>query len=213
MKVAVSGADKVRRVGILGGSFNPAHGGHLHITRQALDHLNLDQVWWLVSPQNPLKAAAGMASLAERMAEADRVAADMRIRVTGLERDLGTRYTVDTLRVLKQRFPHIRFVWIMGADLLMEVPRWKDWRDLFRSVSVAVFARPTYFSRALSSHAARRFARHRVPAAMARGLADRRPPAWAFFRTRVNAASATKIRARQDKAGDGRAARQERRGT
>ena len=191
-------ADGARRIGILGGSFNPAHQGHLHVTHQALDHLNLDQVWWLVSPQNPLKAADGMASLAARMAEARLVATDRRIRVTDLERDLGTRYTVDTLRALKRRFPQIRFVWIMGADLLMEVPRWKDWRELFRCVSVAVFARPTYFSRALSSHAARRFARHRVPAAKARGLADRRPPAWAFFRTRVNAASATKIRARRE---------------
>lgn len=185
------------RVGLLGGSFNPAHAGHLHVSRLALERLRLDQVWWLVSPQNPLKAEAGMATLDERLAIARQVAADPRIRVDALEIELGTRYTADTLDALKARFPALRFVWLMGADILAELPRWKRWRHVFRAVPIAVFARPTYSLRARSGRAARRFAAARQPASRAPDLAAMRPPAWVFLRIPLHGASASRIRARR----------------
>jgi nicotinate-nucleotide adenylyltransferase len=188
------------RVGVLGGSFNPAHAGHLHISRLALERLRLDRVWWLVSPQNPLKSGAGMAPLEDRLAAAREAATDPRIRVTDLERDLGTRYTVDTLGALRQHFPGIRFVWIMGADLLVELPRWKRWHRLFRTVPIAVFARPTYSYRALFGRVARRFARARVSEASAARLATRPSPAWCFLHTPRHLASATRIRSRRGQA-------------
>ncbi|MBL6945153.1 MAG: nicotinate-nucleotide adenylyltransferase [Rhodospirillales bacterium] len=183
------------RVGLLGGSFNPAHEGHVHISKLALDRLKLDQVWWLVSPQNPLKAADGMAALADRLKGAQDAATDQRIRVGDIERDLGTRYTADTVAALKSRFPGIRFVWIMGADILGQMPQWKRWRSVFRSVPIAVFARPSYSLNMESGRAARRFAGARLKASRAPRLAGARPPAWVFLKTPPNRASATQIRA------------------
>ncbi len=186
------------RIGLLGGSFNPAHEGHLHISRLALEELRLDQVWWLVAPQNPLKSADDMAPFATRLALAEKATAeDTRIVVTGIEQELGTRYTLDTVRALKKKYPEARFVLVMGADLLAELPKWKGWRSLFRTVPIAVFARPTYSLRALSGTAARRFARFRIKWYRAGSLAAKRPPVWAFLHTRPNAQSATKIRARR----------------
>lgn len=182
------------RVGLLGGSFNPAHAGHRHISLHALKALGLDQVWWLVSPQNPLKPARGMASLPERLDEARRVARHPRIRVTAIERDLGTRYTADTLAELKRRFPRTRFVWLMGADNLRQIPRWRHWTRIFRLVPVAVLARPTYSMNALGGTAARRYARRRVKDHRAKGLAGHATPAWIFLRNPLHPASATAIR-------------------
>ncbi len=187
-------------VGLLGGSFNPAHDGHRHISLYALNTLGLDRVWWLVSPQNPLKPARGMAPLARRLAEARAVARHPRIAVTCLERELGTRYTADTLVSLVRRFPRTRFVWLMGADNLGQIPRWKRWERIFRTVPVAVFARPAYSLRALGGKAARRFARRRVGVGDIRGLAGRKPPAWAFLRNPLHPASATAIRAARARA-------------
>ena len=184
-----------RRVGLLGGSFNPAHAGHLHISAQALERLRLDEIWWVVSPQNPLKPTAGMAPFAQRLATARRLARDPRIRISDAERRLGTRFTVDTVRALKARHPDCAFVWIMGADNLVQIPRWKSWRTLFRTVAIAVFARPTYAFRALSSRAARRFRTARAAQGLAGTLAHRPPPAWAFVRGPMSTASATRIRA------------------
>jgi len=184
-----------RRIGLLGGSFNPAHDGHLHISRMALDRLGLDAVWWLVSPQNPLKPPDDMADFPNRLAGAEKIAAkNPRIVVTGIERELGTRYTVDTVRALKRRFPRTRFVLVMGADLLAELPKWKNWQTLFRAVPIAIFARPSYSLRALSGKAARRFRSAKACRRQWRGLADMRPPAWAFLRTRLHHQSATRIR-------------------
>ncbi len=184
------------RIGLLGGSFNPAHEGHLHISRLGLAKLRLDEVWWLVSPQNPLKPVRGMAALATRVRIARAVARHPRIRVTAIESELGTTYTADTLGRLTERHPDVRFVWLMGADNLIQISRWRDWRAIFGLVPVAVFARPTYSLPALASTAARQFARARIPETAAGVLADVRPPAWAFFRIRPHAASATAIRAR-----------------
>ena len=185
-----------RRVGLLGGSFNPAHGGHLHISRLALKCLDLDEVWWLVSPQNPLKATSGMAPFAERLQQAAEVAAaDRRIRVTDIEAGLGSTYTADTLEALRRRFPRTRFVWLMGGDNLAQFPHWRRWQDIFRTIPIAVFARPGTSSKALAGATARRFAGARVPARAARRLAAMSPPAWAFFHTRLDPRSATQIRA------------------
>lgn len=130
------------RIGLLGGSFNPAHGAHRHISLVAMDQLLLDEVWWLVSPLNPLKSAAGMASLEARVARAERVARHPRIRVSALEQALGTRFAVDTVRALKRRYPHHAFVWIGGGDIVAELHRWRRWRDFLRAVPLAVAPRP-----------------------------------------------------------------------
>ncbi len=196
----VRGAKGVRRVGLLGGSFNPAHGGHRHVSLLALQRLGLDAVWWLVSPQNPLKPESGMAPLADRLARARAVARHPRIRPTDIETRLGTRYTVDTVRALRRRWPHIRFVWLIGADNLLQLPRWHRWDMLFRLVPIAVFARHPYSLRALSGSAARRFATSRLPERAVRTLAGREPPAWAFLHIRVHPASATAIREARGKA-------------
>ncbi|MFZ5726849.1 MAG: nicotinate-nucleotide adenylyltransferase, partial [Pseudomonadota bacterium] len=124
--------------GLLGGSFNPAHGGHRAISRNAINALGLDELWWLVSPGNPLKAKAGMAPLPARLASARRMARRSPIRATAIEAELGTRYTVDTLKKLIRRYPNRRFIWIMGADNLVQLPRWRDWRDIARLMPIAV---------------------------------------------------------------------------
>ena len=162
-----------RRIGLLGGSFNPAHGGHLHISRLALSRLDLDEVWWLVSPQNPLKPAAGMAPFAERLEAAARVAAaERRIRVSDIEARLGSTYTADTLKALRRRFPRARFVWLMGGDNLAQLPYWKRWQDIFRTAPIAVFDRPSTALTALAGIAARRFARARARPGGAPSRAD-----------------------------------------
>ncbi len=187
---------RAARVGLLGGSFNPAHRGHLHISTMALDRLRLDQVWWLVSPQNPLKARHGMAPLERRLAAARKVADNPLIRITDVERRLGTRYTADTLDALAQRHPDTRFVWIMGADNLIQIPRWRRWTALFNALPIAVFARPTYSLRALAGRAARRFASARKLESRAGALAAMKPPAWVFLHTPLVHVSATHIRDR-----------------
>lgn len=191
-----------RRVGILGGSFNPAHGGHFHISLEAMRRMRLDEIWWLVSPQNPLKPVQGMAPFAERLAGATIAAArHPRIRVTALESRLGTRFTADTLTRLRKHFPATRFVWLMGADNLLQIRRWERWESIFRTVPIAIFARPTYCLKGLSDLAARRFARWRASPENARRLADRKPPAWVFFPSRLDTRSATQIRSRSGRAG------------
>ncbi|MBV9828855.1 MAG: nicotinate-nucleotide adenylyltransferase [Alphaproteobacteria bacterium] len=190
------GAITGRRIGLLGGSFNPAHGGHLHISRMALTCLDLDEVWWLVSPQNPLKPAKGMAPFAERLMQAAVVAAtDRRIRVSDIETRLGTSYTADTLAALCRHFSRARFVWLMGGDNLRQFPHWKRWQSIFRTIPIAVFDRPSTARTALAGAAAQRFGRERVATSVARGLATMEPPAWAFFPTRLDPRSATAIRA------------------
>jgi nicotinate-nucleotide adenylyltransferase len=184
------------RIGLLGGSFNPAHPGHLHLSRCALKLLALDAVWWLVAPQNPLKPAAGMAPPNERLTSARTLAAiEPRIRVTDIEGDLGTRFTVDTIAALKRRFPAVCFIWLMGADNLIEIPRWKDWEAIFAAVPVAIFDRASYAETALGGEAARRFASRRLAEVDAEHLAAAEPPAWVFLHTPRHPASATAIRA------------------
>jgi nicotinate-nucleotide adenylyltransferase len=185
------------RVGLLGGSFNPAHEGHLHISSLALKRLKLDQLWWLVSPGNPLKPKLGMASLKDRVKAARKISAcNPDIVVSDIENSFSTCYTVDTIEALKAEFPEISFVWIMGADLLVQVPQWKRWRALFKIVPIAIFARPAYSARVLSGKAVRRFNGARVARCRIGSLAKMKPPAWAYVRTQLNNQSATNIRAK-----------------
>ena len=184
-------------IGLLGGSFNPAHEGHAYIARTALERLGLDEVWWLVSPGNPLKPVAGMAPLPERFASAVSLARNGVMRVTDIEAELGTRYTAEAIKRLKARYPRLSFVWVMGADNLAQIPAWKDWSSIFHTVPVAVLARPHYLERALSGAASARFRDGRLPERAARRLARQRPPAWIFIHSRLVAASASAIRARR----------------
>ena len=182
------------RVGLLGGSFNPAHDGHRYISLEALKRLGLDRLWWLVSPQNPLKSRDGMAPLADRVAHARDVAAHPRITVTAIEQRLRARYTADTLSAITRAYPETRFVWIMGADNLIQIRKWRRWQQIFHTVPIAIFARPSYSSKALNSLSAHRFASSRVDMASAVRLADRKAPCWCFLSLRAHSASATALR-------------------
>lgn len=186
-----------RRIGLLGGSFNPAHEGHRHIGLLAIKYLNLKEIWWMVSPQNPLKPAAGMAPFAARFKSAQRMASHPRFKVTDLEVRLGTRFTADTLRALKRRYPRHRFVWLMGADNLEQIPAWQDWPKIFRELSIAVFDRPSYSFKALAGKAARRYKHYRVRPRRAKRLVELKPPAWVFLSIPLHKASASAIRARR----------------
>jgi nicotinate-nucleotide adenylyltransferase len=179
---------------VLGGSFNPAHAGHRHIAKLALRRLRLDQVWLLVSPGNPLKPTDGMAPLSQRIAGARRIARGRRVIATALEAAWGTRFTIDTMRLLRRRFPCARFVWLMGADVLTQLPRWLHWRELLRLVPVAVLPRPGYTSRALAGQAAR-WMRHARRAEHAASLLPGTAPGWVLLMAPQVAISATAIRA------------------
>ena len=187
-----------QRIGLLGGSFNPAHDGHLHISNLALERLNLDCVWWLVSPQNPMKSTEGMASLDQRMEKARKVAGNRRIMVTDIERELGTQYTADTLPALQKKFSGGHFVWLMGADNLAQIEQWHEWKNIFMALPVAIFARPAYSKEAESAKAVSHFAPYRVSEDNALTLADMKPPAWTFLKTPLNSISATEIRSQSN---------------
>lgn len=185
-------------MGILGGSFNPAHEGHLHISLLALKLLKLDEVWWMVSPQNPLKSADGMAPFEDRLAEARALVRHPNIRITDIESRLGTTNTAESLAVLKRGFPKTRFVWLMGADNLKQISRWHQWTRIFNQVPIAVFDRAPYSFGALAGKAAKAFFRFKRKPTDACNLADMPAPAWMFFHTRLHPGSATNIRARRD---------------
>ena len=183
--------------GLLGGSFNPAHYSHRHISLFAIRALGLAEMWWLVSPGNPLKAGASdMASLSARLGSAERMARRAPIRPTAIEARLGTRYTADTLRALVRRYPNRRFIWIMGADNLAQFDRWHDWRGIARSVTIAVVARPGYDGGARASRSMgwlRRFVR---PVAKAKDWTAWRPPALVLLHFYPDRGSATRLRAK-----------------
>lgn len=183
------------RVGLLGGSFNPAHEGHRHISVLAMQHLQLDAVWWLVSPQNPLKSASGMASQSKRLASAARMGDHPDIHVTDIEKDLHTQYTVDTVARLQSHFPNTSFVWLMGSDNLRQFHRWKNWQELFRLLPVCVIARPPSGDILRASTASSYARPFTLPAHMASTLAARKPPAMLVLPTPLNSLSSTAIRA------------------
>ncbi|MGD9537398.1 MAG: nicotinate-nucleotide adenylyltransferase [Alphaproteobacteria bacterium] len=184
-----------RRVGLLGGSFNPAHEGHLHISLIALKTFGLDELWWLVAPQNPLKSAAEMAPFAQRVEGARRMAHGHRIRICTIEDELGLRYTADTLAALKRRFRGNHFLWLMGADNLPSFTRWHRWAEIYRAVPVAVFDRHPYAAQVHAAVPSLRFAEYRIPERQSRRLVGMTPPAWVFLHIPLHAASASAIRA------------------
>ena len=169
------------RIGLLGGSFNPPHQAHRAISLFALKRLNLDRVWWLVTPGNPLKDNGELHALAERVAAARKMADDPRIDVSCLESVIGTRYTADTITYLRKRASRLRFVWIMGADNLAQFHRWQNWRRIAAQVPIAVIDRPPQSFRALTSPAAQALGRYRIPEMEARRLAGTPAPAWVFL--------------------------------
>ncbi|MGF1605229.1 MAG: nicotinate-nucleotide adenylyltransferase [Rhodothalassiaceae bacterium] len=185
------------RIGLLGGSFNPAHDGHLHISLQALKRLDLDFVWWMVSPQNPLKSTQGMAPFALRFASAQLAALHPRILVSDIETRIFTRYTADTLCHLRVLFPRTQFVWLMGADNLQQFHRWQRWHEIMKTVPIAVFDRPAYSRGALRSKMPQTYRRHRCSEREWRSFATSSLPAWTFITCPRHPASATQIRAVQ----------------
>lgn len=184
------------RIGLYGGSFNPAHEGHVAVARAAMARLGLDRVWWLVSPQNPLKDPKETGGFGERLAAARRIARDPRFLVLDLEARSGARTTAQTLATLAPLLARGRFVWIMGADSFAGLHRWNDWREIPARLPLAVCDRPGWSMAALNSPAARALARFRLPQARARALPDRPPPAWVFLTQRHWGVSSTAIRAR-----------------
>jgi nicotinate-nucleotide adenylyltransferase len=182
------------RIGLLGGSFDPAHEGHLAISLEALKRLALDRVWWLVSPQNPLKPKDGTADLEQRLAAARAITGrHPRLVVTDLEHRLGTRYTVDTVDWLQKKC-RARFVWLIGADNLAQLPLWRGWRRLVRRVPIAVFDREPYSYVALAGRMASAYAEGRLEEARASALAEAPPPAWVYLRLRRHQVSSTALR-------------------
>jgi nicotinate-nucleotide adenylyltransferase len=175
------------RVGLFGGSFNPAHAAHRQLAERALEALDLDVVWWLVSPQNPLKSSDDMAPLAARMKSAQQQITGPRMVVTDIESQLGTQYTADAIRELKKHFPYTEFTWMMGADSLRTFHHWEKWRDISRAVPIAVFARPPQQIRALSGFAAKTLRQSRRKHHGKTG--------WSYVMMPLNPISATEIRA------------------
>jgi len=182
------------RIGLLGGSFNPPHAAHRAISLFALKRLNLDRVWWLVTPGNPLKDIGGLRDLDERAEAARQMANDPRIDVSCLEAVIGTRYTFDTISYLRRRTSGLRLVWIMGADNLAQFHRWQNWRRIASEVPIAVIDRPPQSFRALSSPAAQALANFRLPESRASRLAEQRPPAWTFLTGMKLSLSSTGLR-------------------
>lgn len=183
-----------QRIGVMGGSFNPPHDGHRIVAETAVKRLRLDQLWWLVTPGNPLKANGGLPPLADRMAATRRYARGPRMKVTSFERELGTPYTAATLAFLKRRYSGVRFVWVMGADNLASFDRWQHWRSIARTMPIAVVDRPGWRLKALASPAAAALASCRQPETEAASLATRQAPAWVFLTTRLSDLSSTKLR-------------------
>ena len=185
------------KIGLMGGSFNPPHDGHGAIALLALRRLHLDAVWWLVTPQNPLKPARDYMPLARRFKAAQQLARKTHpaIYVTAIENDLATRYSIDTIRSLKKTFPRQKFVWLMGGDNLMQMHKWRNWAAIFKEIPMAVFARPINTQKILNGMAAQRFARNRHRREdRAQNLVGSVPPKYVYFHTRLMPISSTILR-------------------
>lgn len=186
-----------RRIGLLGGSFDPAHAGHVHITLEALKRFDLDEVWWLVSPGNPLKSR-GPAPMDLRLARARAVMQHPRVHISDFEARAGTRYTAQTLRALRASYPFARFTWLMGADNLAQFHLWKDWREIMETVPVGVLARPGQRIDGRTAPAARMYRPYLLKGRKARMLSRSDAPAWAFVNMPMRDISSTELRARGD---------------
>jgi len=179
---------------LLGGSFDPAHTGHAHITREALKRFGLDRVWWLVSPGNPLKVH-GPAPMEQRLAHARQIIQHPRVVLTDIEERLGTRHTAQTLTALRARYQGVRFVWLMGADNLAQLHLWQNWQHIVETVPIGVLARPGQRISARMSRAASLYAKYRIPAQQSQLLRSAEPPAWCFVNVPMTDISSTAIRA------------------
>jgi nicotinate-nucleotide adenylyltransferase len=186
-----------RTVGLLGGSFNPAHEGHRHISLYALKYLGLDTVWWMVSPQNPLKSSKDMGTLKDRIATAVKASRHPKIIVTDIEQSLHTRYTADTLESLQKHYPNTQFIWLMGADNLRQIHRWQEWEKIFSRVPVAVLDRPPRGNTIKSCPALERFRGCMARQEQAHLLKNSKPPVWTILHIPLNDQSATAIRERR----------------
>jgi nicotinate-nucleotide adenylyltransferase len=187
--------DAMIKTALLGGSFNPAHDGHRHISLAAMRVLDVDHMWWLVSPGNPLKeGATDMAPLTVRMRSAQRASRRSRIRPTAIEQQLGTRFTIDTLMRIVRRYPNRRFIWVMGSDNLVQFHRWRDWRKIAALMPIAVIDRPSYNSNARASRAMGWFRRFVRPETSCQKWTKWRPPALVLLRFRPDPTSATALR-------------------
>lgn len=184
-------------IGLLGGSFDPAHHGHVQISLEALKRFQLDQLWWLVSPGNPLKSV-GPAPMQKRLAQARSIMVHPRVHITDLEARLGTRYTSQTLSVLKRRYPAVRFVWLMGADNLAQLHQWQDWSQIVETLPIGVLARPEHRISARMSKAARIYRAARLPSRKAALLGRCQPPCWCFLNVPLSPVSSSEIRAKGD---------------
>lgn len=180
-------------IGLLGGSFDPPHAGHVHLTREALKRLRLDRVWWLVSPGNPLKPNPP-APLADRIVAARALMRHPRVQITGIEADLGTRATVDTLAALRRHYPGVRFVWLMGADNLAGFHRWDRWQRIIATVPVVALARPGQRRAALTARLPRQFRTKRLKGGAVRMAGQVQAPAWAYLDMPMRAESSTELR-------------------
>ncbi|MFN0264961.1 nicotinate-nucleotide adenylyltransferase [Tepidamorphus sp. 3E244] len=191
---ALPGSAPGQTIGLYGGSFNPAHDGHAHVGNIALRRLELDWLWWLVTPGNPLKDTGELAPLENRMRDARALTRNPRVKVLSIEADIGVARTLDTIDWLQQRVLHARFVWVMGADNLASFHRWHGWRDIAATIPLAVVDRPGYTRAALASPAARTLERFRLGEGDAAMLAHLTPPAWTFLRGPLNPLSSTQLR-------------------
>ncbi|MDP2516944.1 nicotinate-nucleotide adenylyltransferase [Shimia thalassica] len=192
--LGVQGKYRGLTIGLLGGSFDPPHEGHARITREALKRFNLDRVWWLVSPGNPLKDQ-GPASMARRVEAAQNLMQHPKVDISDFEYRAGTRYTAETIAALQAAYPQVRFVWLMGADNLAQFHMWKDWREIMHRVPVGVLARPGDRTSARSGPAAQIFGRYRLRSRESRLLSNATTPAWCFVNMPMTDASSTEIRA------------------
>lgn len=184
-------------VGLLGGSFDPAHAGHVHLTHVALTRFALDRVIWLVSPANPLKSR-GPAPLDKRMAEARNLMQDSRVQISDFEAQIGTRFTAETIDALQAAYPGVRFVWLMGADNLQQFDRWERWEDILNAVPLGILARPGFRQAGLHSRMARQYRHQRLPAAASQLLAQETAPKWCFVNMPMMPVSSSEIRAKGD---------------
>lgn len=192
------------RVGLFGGSFDPAHEGHVHVTNEALKRFGLDRVWWLVSPGNPLKER-GPAPLAQRMERARRIMQHPRVIITDIEASLGTRYTAETVAALQHHLPGVRFTWLMGADNLAQFHHWQDWEEIVARVPIGILARPGDRLEGLTARMSQIFRCARLAESDSQGLGASRPPSWCFANIPMRSVSSTELR-REAHGGSGAAA-------
>jgi len=186
-------------IGLLGGSFNPAHKGHIYVSDLALKIFNLNQVWWLVTPQNPLKENAQKGTYDFRLSTANKLKKSYKIKVLSLEYNIGTKFSYDTIKVLKKSLPNINFFWIIGADNLCDMHLWYKWKKIFRLCPVVVFNRPGYTKKALFSKTAHFFWSNKVDSNKIRVCKNYSLPLWTFVNKRMVNHSSSAIRTKKNR--------------